>query len=93
MAEINGSPRRIQDNDTIAHGQVYGDPVTGVVRVGDGDTEWANLTSAVATSSAWNGNHLRLGAYRLWVDATGDLRIKNGAPTTDLDGAIVGTQL
>ena len=41
---------------------------------------------------AWNGIPLRLGAYYLWVDATGDLRIKGSAPTSDLDGAIVGTQ-
>lgn len=43
-------------------------------------------------SSAWNYNPLRLGAYYLWVDATGDLRIKNGAPTFDTDGTVVGTQ-
>jgi hypothetical protein len=44
------------------------------------------------TGSAWNGVHLRLGAYHLWVDATGDLRIKSSAPTGDTDGTIVGTQ-
>jgi len=42
--------------------------------------------------SAWNQSRLRLGAYYLWVDATGDLRIKSGAPTSDTDGTIVGTQ-
>ena len=35
---------------------------------------------------------LRLGDSRVWVDATGDLRIKASAPTTDLDGTVVGTQ-
>lgn len=35
---------------------------------------------------------LRLGDYRLWVDTTGDLRIHNAEPTTDLDGTVVGTQ-
>lgn len=35
---------------------------------------------------------LGLGGYFLWVDATGDLRIKSTAPTTDLDGTVVGTQ-
>ena len=34
----------------------------------------------------------RIGAYRLWVDTTGDLRIKNSAPTSDTDGTVVGTQ-
>lgn len=33
-----------------------------------------------------------LGGAYLWVDATGDLRIKSTAPTTDLDGTVVGTQ-
>jgi hypothetical protein len=34
----------------------------------------------------WNGYHPILNGYHLWVDATGALRIKNGAPTSDLDG-------
>jgi len=42
--------------------------------------------------SAWNFDPLKLGDYVLWVDATGDLRIKNGSPTSDTDGTIVGTQ-
>jgi len=43
-------------------------------------------------ASNWNYNPLRLGAYYLWVDATGDLRIKSGAPAFDTDGTVVGTQ-
>jgi hypothetical protein len=44
--------------------------------------------------SAWNsGSLLQLGAYRLWVDASGRLRIKNGVPTSDTDGTIVGAQV
>lgn len=43
--------------------------------------------------SAWDYNPLILGSYYLWVDATGDLRIKSGAPTFDTDGTVVGTQL
>jgi hypothetical protein len=36
---------------------------------------------------------MRLGANSyLWVDSTGDLRIKQGAPTGDTDGTVVGTQ-
>lgn len=41
---------------------------------------------------AWNSRHLILGAYHLWIDASGRLRIKSGAPTSDTDGTIVGTQ-
>lgn len=50
---------------------------TGVVRVPDG---------------TWNGRHFSLGSYHLWVDASGRLRIKSSAPTSDTDGAVVGTQ-
>lgn len=49
-------------------------------------------TSVETGESAWNFDPLKLGAYVLWVDATGDLRIKNGSPTSDTDGTIVGTQ-
>jgi hypothetical protein len=43
--------------------------------------------SAVTSKAA-----LQLASYYLWVDATGDLRIKPGAPTSDTDGTVVGTQ-
>ena len=38
----------------------------------------------------WDGGDLlRLGDYRLWVDATGGLRIKRGDPSSDDDGTPV----
>jgi hypothetical protein len=40
----------------------------------------------------WNGGTLRMGAYYLWVDTSGRLRIKSGAPTSETDGTVVGTQ-
>ena len=43
-------------------------------------------------NQAWNAGTLRLGPYRLWVDGAGRLRIKNTMPTSDTDGAVVGTQ-
>jgi hypothetical protein len=43
-------------------------------------------------SDKWDKEPMRMGDYRLWVDAAGKLRIKDGAPTSDTDGAIVGTQ-
>jgi len=42
--------------------------------------------------SDWDDYPLVIGSYYLWVDATGDLRIKSGAPTSGTDGTIVGTQ-
>lgn len=42
--------------------------------------------------SEWQSNILpRLGNYRLWVDKSGRLRLKDGAPSSDEDGAPVGT--
>lgn len=42
--------------------------------------------------SYWNGPHPIMGSYHLWIDATGDLRIKSSPPTSDLDGTVVGSQ-
>ena len=44
-------------------------------------------------ASNWDfGGKLQLGNYYLWVDSSGRLRIKNGVPTSDTDGTVVGTQ-
>lgn len=55
-----------------------------VLSMGSGDS--------FALDGTWNGGHLRMGDHRLWVDGSGNLRIKNGAPSSSTDGAIVGTQ-
>jgi hypothetical protein len=50
------------------------------------------ITNQSGNSSYLNG-HLVLGAYHIWVEAaTGKLRLKNSAPTSDSDGTVVGTQ-
>jgi hypothetical protein len=42
-------------------------------------------------ASDWNSPNLaRLGEYRLWVDRSGSLRLKKGAPASDQDGVAVG---
>lgn len=51
-----------------------------------------NGAQFIDAGNTWNGNHFRMGAYHLWVDSTGKLRIKSGLPTGDTDGTIVGTQ-
>jgi hypothetical protein len=59
---------------------------------------FANLLTVAAGDSfqvadgTWNGGRLLLGNYHIWVDASGDLRIKNGAPGSDGDGTVIGTQ-
>lgn len=40
--------------------------------------------------SQYNGAHLRLGRYHLWVDRSGRLRMKEGSPLSDQDGTAVG---
>jgi hypothetical protein len=42
--------------------------------------------------SSWNFQPLSLGSYSLWVTSSGKLMIKNGIPTSETDGTIVGTQ-
>jgi hypothetical protein len=37
-------------------------------------------------------NGLKLGNYRIWVDPSGKLRIKNGEPVNATDGTVVGAQ-
>lgn len=57
-------------------------------RSGNIEFEWNTGTH----QGTWNGSHLFLGNYHLWVDSQGRLRIKNGVPNTDTDGTVVGTQ-
>ena len=56
------------------------------------EEQFRRLSGALQLDSAWNRKVLSLGTYRIWVDATGDLRIKDGEPTSDTDGTVVGTQ-
>ena len=61
-----------------------------------GTTQFDTTSAGVKVYSPAGANSyeypLYLGAYSLWVDSTGDLRIKNGVPTSDTDGTVVGTQ-
>ncbi|MBL6613802.1 MAG: right-handed parallel beta-helix repeat-containing protein [Reyranella sp.] len=48
-------------------------------------------TAGVRFGSDWQSPNLaQLGIYRLWVDKRGRLRLKNGPPTSDEDGSVVG---
>lgn len=72
------------DGTTGEYGQAifYGDyeSTTGLVRC------------TQLGGGGWNTGHLLLGSYHIWVDSTGDLRIKSSAPTSDTDGTVIGTQ-
>lgn len=68
-------------------------PLTQVRHIVQGGNQETLKNQTLALSgAAWNGSLFVLGAYTFWVDATGDLRIKNGVPTSDTDGTVVGTQ-
>lgn len=57
------------------------------------DSTGLGMSVPVKLGSAWNGPApLVMGAYYFWVDGSGRLRIKSGAPGSDTDGTIVGTQ-
>lgn len=81
----------------------FGPNVTGTVTYGvNGFLNPVDRTSAEGVTTAnsdlqlgghgWQHARLRLGDYYLWVDATGKVRIKNGQPTSDTDGTILGSQ-
>lgn len=51
----------------------------------------ADPAGGVRFGADWRSQSLfRLGDHRLWVDHRGRLRLKNGVPTSDEDGAVVG---
>lgn len=55
-------------------------------------TKMTNSFPSLSTTALWNEGHMTLGSYHLWIDASGRLRIKSSAPTSDTDGTVVGTQ-
>lgn len=64
-----------------------------LIEINDEDAySFDRTTGFTIDSGAWNGRHLVLGSYHIWVDSTGDLRIKSSAPTNDTDGTIIGSQ-
>lgn len=63
-------------------GSVVGGASSGTVATSA--TAWVNPTLISGTQAGFP-------AY-IWTDATGDLRIKTSAPTSDTDGTVVGTQ-
>ena len=52
------------------------------------DAEFGGNLSGIGTSY---GAPVQLGAYNLWIDSNGMLRVKNGIPTGPLDGQTVDT--
>jgi hypothetical protein len=57
----------------------------------DGSAQFLTSATGWLNPSKVSGSQVGVPAY-LWVDSTGDLRIKTSLPTSDTDGTIVGTQ-
>lgn len=76
--------------------------VTGyavTIGIGDGSANACHRLNAGGNveigrnaAGGWSDPHTTVGPYHLWVDTSGRLRIKNGAPTSDTDGTVVGAQ-
>lgn len=51
----------------------------------------AKGVGSVHLGSAWNGPHLVMGSYHIWIDGSGKLRYKAGSPGGDTDGTEIAT--
>jgi hypothetical protein len=86
----------------VQESSFFGVPIQNYIGSPSNFNILANATGAnlqITTTdgtSTWVRAHLVFGStsnpQHLWVDASGKLRIKAGAPTSDTDGTIVGTQ-
>jgi hypothetical protein len=86
LARLQGNKREATATLIGCHGAVED---SGGIKMVDPSHERADRDQGF--SSAWNSKDLpRLGDYRLWVDAKGQLRLKKGRPDSDTDGAVVG---
>ena len=61
----------------------------GVASLGNDGTFSTNVTVG---GGGYNNGHLLLGSNHLWIDSTGNLRVKYGAPGYDSDGTVIGSQ-
>lgn len=67
---------------------------TGTIASSNGNISATGTNSYVKTAqSDWDKGHFQMGGYHLWIDTSGRLRIKNGAPTSAEDGLVVGSQV
>lgn len=66
----------------------YRSPQPGPLGPKDPSADWNGATAVSPfTLKREDGT-----TYYLWIDSTGDLRIKSSAPASDTDGTVAGTQ-
>lgn len=51
-----------------------------------------STTAHLTAQGTYNGGHIVLGTYHIWVGTGGVLYIKNGVPANATDGTVVGAQ-
>ena len=98
--EVHGGISRLRiasiDRDVGASGELTIGGQVDTTSVGLGRTgQDVNVYGLLSMpSSAWDDSRLKFtvggNTWHFWVDVTGTLRFKNGAPASDTDGSVVG---
>lgn len=63
-----------------------------MLRLWGSDFMFSGGSLKLGNTNGYQSEHLIIGTYHLWVDDLGKLRIKNGTPTSNTDGIVVGSQ-
>lgn len=79
------------ENGRIAFGDGTYEPVAGFGPFAS-DTVRVLPESKLYIAGQWNNQPMQWGTHYLWIDASHRMRMKDGAPTSDTDGVVVGTQ-
>lgn len=80
------------DGTAMVAGDEYFNSTLGKKKYFNGSI-WVTYDGFNVFTSTFDGAYpLALGNYRFWVDGAGNLRVKDGVPTSDTDGVKVGQQ-
>lgn len=93
-ASVARSRRNSETYDRMALGESYlqfgsgqAAPDTSFIR-SEANTGGMAAGDSFKVDGTWNGGHLILGVYHIWIDASRNVRIKRGIPVSDTDGSI-----
>lgn len=96
-AAANTSPSNVglTAQNAVASMSAVGGLVNLTAGVGSNANASGNVVAkdTAGNGAAWNTTHYVMGAYHLWVDTTGRLRIKGSVPTSATDGNVTGLDL
>jgi hypothetical protein len=83
---------RLRNTGSLSAGSGLAEPDITLSRTEE-NTWTSSGNFQMGTSIGFDQPHLRFGATHLWVGTDGKLRIKTGAPSSDAEGTVVGTQV